>query len=90
MQKNVMEITLENVFADPIPFGDKLQAMLTSHVEFIITEEQRKTGHQVLSLLAFTSTKVLILTPEELRARFSQKSLASRPVNSTTEWSLAI
>ena len=52
-----MEIILENVFADPIPFGDKLQAMLTSHVEFIITEEQRKTGHQVLSLLPLLALK---------------------------------
>ena len=52
-----MVITLENDFADPIPFGDNLQAMLTSHVEFIITEEQRKTGHQVLSLLPLLALK---------------------------------
>ncbi len=44
-----IDFSLEAAVPDPIPFADKLRHLLTSHFEFIVSEEQHKIGHQLMT-----------------------------------------
>ena len=44
-----IDFSLEAAVPDPIPFADKLRHLLTSHYEFIVSEEQHKIGHQLMT-----------------------------------------
>lgn len=44
-----IDFSLEAAVPDPVPFAEKLRAMLTSHCAFIVSEEQHTIGATILS-----------------------------------------
>ena len=69
-----IDFSLEAAVPDPIPFGDKLRDMLTSHHEFIVSEEQHEMGHILLSeVIEFTSASEFVSENESLSLETQQE-----------------